>query len=570
MSSRCLFRKNFMILALAVLFVAMSCTKELRVTNVTLKPNEVTLLVGHSLVLEASVEPADAPNKTVKWSSDDGRIATVNSAGELTAIAPGTVKITVTTDDGGFKATCTVTVEKENSLVPVTGVTITCPEEILSVGKSLTLEVNIEPEGADNKNVTWSSDNDLVATVNSEGEVTAIAPGTVKITVTTDDGGFTATCTINVEEVTVTGLNLNRSFALLLVGRTMTLNATVEPEGADINTVTWNTDNDRIAAVNSEGEVTAVAPGTAKITATTDNGVSANCTVTVPTTGITMTVMGFGVRFLISAGAGNITVDWGDGELIKTNNATYGELVFSHRYSCTSAYNITITGNKIDSLDCSSTQFTNLDESSNIEQKNYALINYLTALDVSSNVELIKLNCSYNEIMSLDVSSNVNLRVLNCLRNLLTFLDVSHNTDLTYLECAYNQLTTLDISNNEKLSYLSCNFNQLESLDASNNVLLKTFSCSFNHLTFLNVSSCTELKILNCMYNQLTALDVSSSIALEYLYCNSNQLTASSLNDLFRTLHDNTTDENYIYIGGNPGESDCDVSIAEGKGWKMN
>ena len=104
-----------MSVAVALLFMPTACTREPReevipVTGVTLTPPSSLLLVGNTLTLEATIEPAEATNKTVTWRTDDDRVATVNAEGELTAVAPGTGTITVTTEGGRFTATCTVTV----------------------------------------------------------------------------------------------------------------------------------------------------------------------------------------------------------------------------------------------------------------------------------------------------------------------------------------------------------------------------------------------------------------------------------------------------------------------------
>jgi len=354
------------------------------------------------------------------------------------------------------------------------------------------------------------------------------------------------------EEVPVTGVTLNLPDALLKVGGTLTLEATIEPGDAANKTVTWSSDDDRVATVNSSGEVTAVAPGTAMITATTeDGGFTAYCTVTVeeppekPVADIiTMTAEVFFQAFYIEVDTGIIVIDWGDGERIEMNNTSSGELGFGHRYSHKSEYNITITGNNIVSLRCIKANLS----SNNLMQKNTPFYDSnLTALDVSGCPALKKLFCRDNRISTLDLRSNVLLE---------------------YLECTNNRLTTLEVSNNPALKSLECNNNQLTTLAASSSALLEFLSCQTNRLVTLDMSANTALTRLYCTYNQLTSLDVSANTALIILYCGNNQLTSFALNELFRTLHSNTdTFERYVYISNNPGSSDCDVGIAEEKGW---
>ena len=98
-----------------------ACTKDpVHVTGVTLNRPTALMLVGHTLALEAAVEPAEAANQTVTWSTDDDRVATVNPAGGVTAVAIGTATITATADNGRFTATCVVTVAAEPNITMTT------------------------------------------------------------------------------------------------------------------------------------------------------------------------------------------------------------------------------------------------------------------------------------------------------------------------------------------------------------------------------------------------------------------------------------------------------------------
>jgi protocatechuate 3,4-dioxygenase beta subunit len=172
------------------------------VTGVTVTPGEASLNVGDSLLLSATVEPEDATSKDVAWSSDDETVATVDGNGLVTAVGVGTATITVTTADGGHTATSAITVvalpEPPAPPIDVTGVTVTPGEASLNVGDSLLLSATVKPEDATSKDVAWSSDDETVATVDGNGLVTAHSAGTATITVTTADGGHTATSAITV------------------------------------------------------------------------------------------------------------------------------------------------------------------------------------------------------------------------------------------------------------------------------------------------------------------------------------------------------------------------------------
>jgi uncharacterized protein YjdB len=158
--------------------------------------------------------------------------------------------------------------------VAVTGVTVSPTTATISVGGTQQLTATVSPSNATNKTVSWSSSNTSVATVNSSGLVSGVAAGTATITVTTQDGGKTATSsiTVNTTTVPVTGVTVSPTSATLNVGGTQQLTATVAPANATNKNVSWSTSNASVATVNSSGLVTAVAAGSATITVTTQDG----------------------------------------------------------------------------------------------------------------------------------------------------------------------------------------------------------------------------------------------------------------------------------------------------------
>ena len=162
------------------------------VTGVTLPQTELSLVKGATATLTATVVPSDATNKQVTWSSTNTAVAIVEN-GTVTAVSGGAATITVTTEDGNHTATCEVTVT-----VPVTGVTLSQTELSLAKGATATLTATVLPTDATNKKVRWSSNNTAVAIVES-GTVAALSAGNATITVTTEDGNHTATCSVAVE-----------------------------------------------------------------------------------------------------------------------------------------------------------------------------------------------------------------------------------------------------------------------------------------------------------------------------------------------------------------------------------
>ena len=252
------------------------------VSGVALDKASISIKVGDTETLTATVSPKNAANKKVTWKSSDAAIASVDANGKVTGVAAGEATITVTTDDGGKTATCKVTVSDKE--VKVTGVKLNKTATSLLVGGNETLVATILPENATNKKVTWKSSNAAVATVDAAGKVTAVKAGEATITVTTDDGGKTATCKVTVsnKEVNVTGVTLNKATLTLIEGASETLTATVAPADATNQKVTWKSSNAAVATVDAAGKVTAVKAGEATITVTTeDGGKTATCKVTV-------------------------------------------------------------------------------------------------------------------------------------------------------------------------------------------------------------------------------------------------------------------------------------------------
>ena len=194
------------VFVLAICFFVAECkdaNKHISVISVKLNKNELTLdVIGNTWQLEATIEPVNATNRNVVWHTDREDIASVDTMGLVTAVGTGCAVITVTTDDGGKTDICQLTVPEQ--IHHVTGVTLNTNRFEIRVSETKSLTANVVPDDANNKEVNWSSDNEHVATVSSEGVVTAKYPGPAMITVTTDDGGFTAACHATVVTYTTT------------------------------------------------------------------------------------------------------------------------------------------------------------------------------------------------------------------------------------------------------------------------------------------------------------------------------------------------------------------------------
>jgi uncharacterized protein YjdB len=350
------------------------------VTGVSVSPSTVTVGLGSTQQLNATIAPANATNQNINWTSSNASVATVNAYGLVTAVTAGITTITATTVDGNKTATSAVTV----AAIPVASVSVTPTTASLYAGNTQQLTATVTPTNATNKNVTYSSSNTAIATVNSNGLVTAVSAGTANITTTTQDGNKTAVAAITVNPnsnftvyfykpsnwgtgikiyywnalptgvlanatwpgvnmtdsgngwysytftnvtstnlifndgtnqtadlsrnktgwymnntwydsnpgtvVAVTGVTLSPTTATLLVGATQQLTPTVAPATATNKAVSYSSSNTAIATVNATGLITAIAAGSATITVITQDGAkTATCALTINATNVAVT-----------------------------------------------------------------------------------------------------------------------------------------------------------------------------------------------------------------------------------------------------------------------------------------
>lgn len=238
--------------------------------SVALNKTSVTMGVKQTCTLTTTLTPDDSATYCT-WSSSDSTVATITSAGKVTAKKVGTATITVKTSNGKT-ATCVITVKKapENITLNKTSVTI-------GVKQTCNLTAKLSPDDSATY-CSWSSSNNTIATVTSEGKVTAKKVGTVTIMVKTSNGK-TATCIITVKKAP-DSIALNKTATTIKVGQTETLTATLTPNNS-VTYCNWSSSDKTIATVNANGVVTAKKAGAATIMVKTSNGKVAICTVTV-------------------------------------------------------------------------------------------------------------------------------------------------------------------------------------------------------------------------------------------------------------------------------------------------
>jgi uncharacterized protein YjdB/lysophospholipase L1-like esterase len=249
------------------------------VTGVTLTPQTASVYTTKTLKLSATVSPANATNKQLVWTSDKPTVASVSSAGVVTGVGSGSAIITVKTVDGGYHASCVISVFKK---VEVTGISISATSRSLYVGNTFQLKANVEPTTATFPQITWKSDNPAVATVDQFGLVRAVGVGTTYISAASDDNPFIVKKCKITSGIQATGVTLNATSVELYETATKMLVPTITPANATNKKVIWSSSDPSVASVNVDGVVTAVSQGTAVITCTTqDSSRTAKCTVKV-------------------------------------------------------------------------------------------------------------------------------------------------------------------------------------------------------------------------------------------------------------------------------------------------
>ncbi len=241
--------------------------KIIAVTSVSLDKTSLSMQVGETETLTATVKPDDATDKTVVWTSSDDAVASVSN-GKIIALKSG--KATITAKSGTCSAECVVTVSVNTESITLDKTTLS-----LAVGETATLTATVKPDDATDKTVAWSSSDESVASVDN-GKVTAIKSG--KVTVTAKCGDKIAECAVTVT-VPVSSITLDKTTLSLAVGETATLTATVKPDDATDKTVAWSSSDESVASVDN-GNVTAVKAGQARITAAVGN-ITASCDVAV-------------------------------------------------------------------------------------------------------------------------------------------------------------------------------------------------------------------------------------------------------------------------------------------------
>ena len=246
------------------------------VERIELEPAELQLKKGDSQTLTASIFPADATCQTLHWGTSDSKVASVDEDGKVTAVGNGSATVFVSSSDGGYTAYCNVYVG-----TPLGSLSLDPGEYTLeSIGSSFKIAPVFYPEDATDTELSWTSADPKIASVSSDGTVTAIGPGTTAITAAAAGGTITSKCVVTVLSPAL-AIKISDSRLSLEEGEEATLSASVFPSDATQSTLTWRSDKPEVATVDQNGNVRAVKAGVAVITVSVSETVFETCTVTV-------------------------------------------------------------------------------------------------------------------------------------------------------------------------------------------------------------------------------------------------------------------------------------------------
>lgn len=257
------------------------------VTGVVLNQTTVesSMSIGQYQLVATVLPAGDGVNRNVTWQSTDESIVKVDENGLVTFVQPGHAAVVCKTEDGAFQAFCNFIID-----IPVETIKLDYTDEIMRIGDTLRITAEVLPLEASNRVVRWTSSNTNVCIVDSNGLVEAVGTGSCTILCESLDGKASAMCNIYVKQP-VEQVILNTTDITVRKGQVFWLNATCLPENADNKIITWESRDEEVCTVESDGKVTATGAGTTSIIATNaDSGLTAYCVVTVtqPVTGITL------------------------------------------------------------------------------------------------------------------------------------------------------------------------------------------------------------------------------------------------------------------------------------------
>lgn len=298
------------------------------VTEIKFEDSVLNLYKGDTKQISVSVSPSSATVKALKWESNAPNVATVDEDGEVTAVGAGKAKITATSMDGNnVTATCTVYV---TDTVNATALILTPTTLSLKVGESRNITLRSTPTKI-TESIGWITSNPTVATVDSNGKVTAVGEGEVEITAYGRAGGVQAICKVTVENPVnkATSIRLNTSEMILLTGQSRPIQYRLLPTNS-VERINWISSDFAVATVNSDGVVTTTGPGQCTIIAQTSlGGIETTCTVySMAMSKTSMTLQQYDPFTLYVDGApDNAAISWRTGNARIATVSANGEVI---------------------------------------------------------------------------------------------------------------------------------------------------------------------------------------------------------------------------------------------------
>jgi uncharacterized protein YjdB len=246
-------------------------TNQAPVTNITVSPSSISLVLGTRGQITGIIQPIGAINTEILWDSLNPQIATVDSTGLITAVNVGSTYITAISAGDSTKRTAALV----NVTAPVIQITLNKQSMNLTVSQSAVLTMTITPATVVNKNVEWSSSDSNIASVDATGIVTGVGNGTAIISAATQQGNFVATCSVTITTPVQT-LTISRNKVTLIVGKGIQLFYSFFPQSSTNPRVIWTNSNPRSVKISNSGYISGLSAGTAIITATSMENKSLN------------------------------------------------------------------------------------------------------------------------------------------------------------------------------------------------------------------------------------------------------------------------------------------------------
>ena len=295
--------------------------KETEVESLSFAQNDISIKKDDTLRLIVQIKPIGLDSPKLTWSSSDPSVVSVDENGNIKGLKEGTATITVTSSNG---KSASIKVSVVTDEVKVEKITLNPSKLTLDVGSSSQVTAIIGPANATNRELVWESSNPNIATVDDNGIVKGISPGTAIITVKTKDGTVESQIVVTIKETEVESLCFAQNDISIKKDDTLKLIVQIKPTGLDSPKLTWSSSDPSVVSVDENGNIKGLKEGTATITVTSPNGKTASIKVTVVTDEVKVEE--------ITLNPNKLTLDVGSSSqvtaIIEPANATNRELVW--------------------------------------------------------------------------------------------------------------------------------------------------------------------------------------------------------------------------------------------------